>query len=147
MATTPSVLSVPSLTSAGWIRSIPEAVDAIMAYYFESDYNQSTVYAGTISSVQYDIEQTSHDISATVARLRRSLEQLFSRYFPEGANATVTANDTPDNQTGAINITLDVIVTQDGKNYAVSAALAVNGTKFTRFNNLNRQAQLTAIGT
>ena len=46
---------LPTLTVDGFVNSVPQTCDYLLAYFFLSQYSQSNLYYGKVSSLAYII--------------------------------------------------------------------------------------------
>lgn len=127
--------AVPTLSSAGWVRSPSEKADALISHFYESEYSQSYLYQNNVSNLQYLVERYSHDIVSFVQQLRLTLETYLGRHY-DTANVDVNS-DVSENLTGRVNVTVYCTVTEDGKEYSFGRLLMVANSKIEKIINLN----------
>lgn len=105
---------VPSLTAAGWATDPGMKLDLAFADYLASNYSQSEVFEGKISSLPYVIQHTSGDIAAlrreAAETLQRHLSNLFERV---SVSADVKDIETVDGKTTTL--VYKITVMDDGK--------------------------------
>ena len=132
-------IPVPVLAPAGWITSPAEKADSLLTYCFETNYSQTYLYLGKITSIQYIIEQNAGDINSLVINLRNSLEVFFGRYYDSvivDVTYTVDKNDISN-----ITLRLNCLVTDNGVQYSLGRLLTVSGSKISKVINLNNNTQ------
>lgn len=131
------VTPVPTLSMAGWVVTPEQKADYLMAYFYESMFNQTYTYPGQVSSVQYVIEQNSGDIPKTCEGLRVALEQYLKRYY-DSAIVTVTSDDvTAGNTSSQVNLTVTISVKEDNQYYDLTQLISLANSKFLKAVTIN----------
>lgn len=72
---------VPSLSSRGWVSDVIGKMDMLLANFLTSDYSQTELYLGNISSMQYLVKVYGSDPRTFSQELQRKLEDYIGRYF------------------------------------------------------------------
>lgn len=72
---------VPSLSSRGWVSDVIGKMDMLLANFLTSDYSQTELYLGNISSMQYLVKVYGNDPRTFSQELQRKLEDYIGRYF------------------------------------------------------------------
>ena len=131
----PSV--IPSLSASGWLTEIAERADALMAYYVTSEYSQSYIYEGRITSLTYHIQQHGNDPLRLESRVTGDLQAYFGRYFDRVELEVRT--DLPDPEDpNRINLRIDCIVYQGEYRYSIGREIrAANNKVIAVFNSSN----------
>lgn len=137
----PERLVVPSLSAKGWIKTIPEKCDILLAHFYASDINQSFLYAGHIANVQGIIQRNMHDIDGLCQDMRESLEQYFSRYFDQ-ARVSVS-DDRATNLSNKVTVRIQIQITDDGRFFDGAYQVALVDSKFEKIVNLNNTGSIT----
>lgn len=96
----------PSLSEDGWISSTSKSADLLFSHFFVSNYSQSYVYAGYVSSFPYILAINHGDISAIIQATRKALEDLFGRFFQ---NVDVAVTEIP-NAVSPSQVQLEIVV-------------------------------------
>ncbi len=131
------VTPVPTLSSGGWIVTPQQKADYLMAYFYESMYNQTYVFQGQVSSIQYVIEQNSGSIPKTCDALRTALEQYLGRYY-DSVIVSVTSDDvTAGNESSLINLTVGIGVMEDKIPYGITQLISMTNSKFLKAVTIN----------
>lgn len=127
---------MPTLTASGWVDNIAEKADSAMAYYFTSDFSQSNVWAGQITSLPYEVQQNNSDPQSLQRVIQQDIKNYLGRYFD-----TVTCNVSTDlpnaDDPTRINVTLNVIVTEGGLNYSLGRLIQTVKGKIVNVANIN----------
>lgn len=120
-----TTVSLASLSAKGWISDVPNILDYLMAHFYESEYTQSTLYAGQISNLQYLVQKYGGDPNQFVAALTNTLQVYIGRYFPDGVSLEITHNADDADFDGGVkyNVTVRVQVTRDGQTYSIAEVL------------------------
>lgn len=127
---------IPSLSSSGWVGSLIEKIDVAMAHFFTTDYNQSVVFAGNVTSFPYINAMYGNDEVQIVDQTRKQLEAFLLRYF-DTATFTVTAKQMPSETDHRLVLTVSGTVTQDGKEYSVGKSVEVANNRLVQILSLN----------
>ncbi|MBH14102.1 MAG: hypothetical protein CMF37_15400 [Leeuwenhoekiella sp.] len=87
---------LPTLTVDGFVKTVPQTCDYLLAYFFLSQYSQSNMYYGKISSLAYIIQEHGHDEQTMLLRIQSTLTTLFNRYF-DSVEASASIDRDKDN--------------------------------------------------
>jgi hypothetical protein len=82
----------PSLTDS-WVSSSLGVADNLMCCFILSDYSQSYLYQGFVSSLPWIIQDTQGDMSRTCSVTQSTLSDYFSRFFN---NVAVEVTEIPN---------------------------------------------------
>lgn len=72
---------LPTLSTDHWVDDTSKKADYILAHFFESDYSQTALYVGHISSLAWVIREANGDMSKTENLLTQTLKTYMDRYF------------------------------------------------------------------
>lgn len=76
-----SIAVYPALTETGWTTSSLEVANKILSDMFESDYSQTYIYTGGVTSLAWIMQQTEGRIYEAIGLLNQSLLNYFNKYF------------------------------------------------------------------
>ncbi len=76
-------IALPSLSEDSWIFEPTKIGDNLFAHFFLSDYRQTYIFSGEISSFSQIYYLAINDPSGMRGLLQTALEKLFSKYFEE----------------------------------------------------------------
>ncbi len=109
----------PSLTPAGWISENYKKADMALAHFFVSQYSQSNLYKGKVSSLPYLIQQFGNDPQSLARQVESNVLTLFNRYFGEEDGNVVVS----------VNVSIEFPTAGDESRYEVrlDAGIAING--------------------
>ena len=138
-----TIIPVPSLSLAGWIRSPAEKADALFSHFYESEKAQTVLYGDKVTNLQWLIEQYGSDIVNLLGKLRDALQQYLGAYY-DTVNADVSSNDNAENTNGNINITVYIDVTEGGKSYSFGKLLNITDSKIQKIIALNNNTNTSA---
>lgn len=85
-----TVIPVPSLSTKGFVTDPNTKIDLLLSHWFLADYNQSYLYAGTITSLPQMMQKYGADAEPTIVELKRKLYEYLSSYYVT-ANVEVTS--------------------------------------------------------
>lgn len=132
---------VPTLSTDGWVRSSAKRIDFLMVYFFVSDYLQTTLYRGKVSSFPWIMKEHPRDMSAAAEATRKQLNIYLSTYY-DSVRIDVTVADTdPTVSATKTTMTIDATVTLNGETFSVAKLLSIVDGKLAEFSDLNNNAQ------
>lgn len=76
-----SLAFYPSLDENGWISSSNRVSDKILSDFFLSDFSQTYLYLGEVSSLPYIVESEMKNITLMCSKIQNQLTEYFSKYF------------------------------------------------------------------
>jgi len=130
---------VPTLSTLGWVDTIEEKGDYALSYFITSEYSQSVLYYGQISSLQWLVKQYSKDEITLENEIRVVLEGLMRRYFGDQTEVEVTVRETnPEENPGHLTILFSCIVREGTRSVSLGRRVEfINGklVKIAKINN------------
>lgn len=111
--------AIPTLSTKGWVSSIEEKGDRVIAWFITSEYSQSELYYGQIASLAHLIKEYGHDRTLLQSEVTESLERLLMRNFNNNAVVRVTVEDTDPQKPGQMTIRLNCTVREDGQSHSL----------------------------
>lgn len=72
---------LPSLTDAGWLDQTDSIVDTLFSDYLASDYSQSHLYYGNVSSFAKAVMEGGTDIATIINKVQSSMYNYFNRFL------------------------------------------------------------------
>ncbi len=72
---------IPSLSQDGWVDSSLKLADYLLSHFFLSDYSQTYLYEGNVSSLPWIIQHTQNNMTETTSLTQSTLSNYFKRYF------------------------------------------------------------------
>lgn len=129
---------LPTLSSDDWVDGTEKKADYLLAHFFESDYSQTSLYLGKISSLSWVIQEGNNDMNKTLSLLRTTINDYLSRYF-ESVETEVSINQ--DNQPSSyVFLNLYIGFTDsDGNEYTLSRLLKLLDGKLNQVIKNNNQ--------
>lgn len=131
----------PSLSEDGWVNNSVKLADKLLSDFFISDYSQTYLYSGAVSSFPWIIQNKQGNVTETAALVQSTLNVYFSRYFN---NVVVESQDqTSADSPSKGQITLYVKFTDDdGIEYVVGKLLEIADMNITKIINLNNNGKV-----
>lgn len=130
-------IPVPTLSTQGWVTDLAGKIDILLAHWISSDQEQSNVYRGKISNLQYIVEQYSGDPLNTADAITRSVQSYLGRYYENViAEARWALDDEVTSQT-TVKITLSLNFTEGGASYTANRVLTYFNGKFKEITETN----------
>lgn len=129
---------VPTLTPAGWVTNVVDKLDFLITYAFLSNYSQTNIYAGKVTSIPWLIQKHGADVDGLMSQMTVSLEQYFRRYFDEVA-VVVERSKLDNPASNKVTMSLIVNVTDDGIKYSLAHAISMKDSNFLSYAKLNNE--------
>lgn len=121
------VRPVPTLTSTGWLTDIAKRADALMSYYLTSEYSQTSIYKGKVTSLTYHVQQHNSNPEKLQSTVESDLRVYFERYF-DSVDLTVTTNLPNPDDPNRVNLQIDVVVYEGEYRYSLGQEIrSANG--------------------
>lgn len=131
------VIPVPTLSTQGWVTDLAGKIDTLLAHYISSDYEQSNTFKGSISNLQYLIEQHSGDPLSTADSIARSVQTYLGRYYENViAEAKFSLIDEKESRS-TVKITLSLNFTEEGVTHTANRLLTYFNGKFKEITETN----------
>ena len=128
----PSTIVVPSLTD--WITDPQRQLNTMFANALLSDYSQSDIYLGNVTSLPYLVAQHQHNPTTMANVMEDALHAYYIRVFPI-VSVSVTFSDSVDNK---YQLFISITITVGSANYSLAtSALIENGKLVTLVKELN----------
>ena len=126
----------PSLTETGWITSSELMADSMFSHFFATDYSQTEIYPGNVSSFAWIVQNNLNDIVSLTSAVRNTLLAYFSRYFE---NVTVdVSNKEEQEDPSKIGLTIYINFTDKaGKSYNLARLVRDIGSKTSSIVKIN----------
>ena len=116
---------IPSLSPMGWISDPKTALNIMFAQCLVSDYSQSTVYAGKITSIAWIVATYQNNKIEMMSVMENALQIYLGRFFD--AVSVVVVDDGIDKPRYAIN--LDIVAQKEGVSYYLTQNLNIDSGK------------------
>lgn len=130
-------IPVPTMSTQGWVTDLASKIDFLLAHYISTDYEQSNVYRGNLSNLQYIVEQYNGDPVTTADQIANSIQTYLGRYYENVvADARFELDDPNESQT-TVKITLTLNFTEDGAVYTANRLLTYFNGKFKSITDVN----------
>ena len=136
MATDLNIIPVPTLSSEGWVTSMAEKADKLLAYFFTTDKDQSHLYTGTVS-MQWLIQRYQDSIPDLVSETQNMLNLYLSRYYPIVLVEVRSSEEqlTADERETKVSLYIYAQVTEGGREFSIGKKVSeINGDSFKVFN-------------
>lgn len=72
---------VPCLGSLGWTSDLKNKFDLLLGHFFVSDYKQTHLYYGNVSSLPRIMEQAGNLLDPALAMVKDALDAYLRRYY------------------------------------------------------------------
>lgn len=126
----------PSLSDQGWVKSNREIADFALSHFFESNYSQSQLYNGSVSSLAYIIQENNGDVNSTASDIETKLTSYLLSMLP-GVVVSCVPN-TADTTTSESSVSLYISFNDStGKKVTMSNLLEIKNSKLYKVTNLN----------
>lgn len=74
-------MDVPTLSTTGSQQSPKLKMAKLFEYFLISDYGQSFIYAGNVTSLRYIISKNPSDVDTIKENIKEALIKMYNRYF------------------------------------------------------------------
>jgi len=129
-------IEIPSLSASGWVGDVPEKLDKLLGYFLVSEKSQSFFYEGSIASFPAIIQNNTEKADRLADETRSTLVALLSRYF-DAAEVDAEARTPDANRPDLIDLTLDIRVMVEGKQYYAGRELSLINSKVASIAEIN----------
>jgi hypothetical protein len=110
--------------------------DSMFAHFFATDYSQTEIYPGNISSFAWIIQNNLNDISSLISAVRTTLTSYFTRYF-QSVTVEVNQKDELDDPS-KVGLTIYIGFTdRQGKTYNLARLVRDIGSKTSSIVKIN----------
>lgn len=75
------IIPVPTLSTLGFVTDSSNKFDKLLAHAFASDYNQTQLYPGNITSIANIIKQGGNDMGALITAITNGLQSYLGKYY------------------------------------------------------------------
>lgn len=126
----------PSMSESGWVTSSEIMADSMFSHFFATDYSQSNIYLGNITSFAWIVQNNLNDMTGLISAVRSALATYFSRYFQ---NVIVEVQDKTDlTDTAKVGISIYIAFTDNqGKSYNLARLVRDIGSKTSSIVKIN----------
>lgn len=124
---------LPTLSISGWVTTISEKADRLLAYFFEADGLQSSLYRDKVYSLPYIIKNFSGDAHAITQEVQSQLSMYLRGYFD---NVEIQSDYEID-ENGKVNIKIYARLTEKGKDYSLGKLVVLADNNINKVINLN----------
>jgi len=115
---------IPSLGN-GWVTDPPLQLNTMFAHALVSDFSQSTLYAGKVTSIAYIVAQYQNNQVEMAAELETALQTYFISVFSI-VDVHVTYSPVVDN---VYELFISISVTANNQPFSLSASVSVDNGK------------------
>lgn len=131
-----SIIPVPSLSTSGWVTSLHQKADLLLAHLFAADKSQTFIYKGQVTSMQWLVQQYSNDPNKMANEMQDALGIYFLRYYPDpNPIVEVSVMNIDPTTTNAVNLNIWIQVIENGQTYSIAQLLNIVDSKFTLITN------------
>lgn len=123
---------VPALSADGWVQSSKERADYLLSHFYLSDYSQTHLYTGNVSSLSYLMTTYGHDKYLLQTNLQRTLQDYFVRYNFKNVIVDITIEEeSPDSNKQMLKIYMG-FTDEDGQDITMENVLSIINGKFAK---------------
>jgi hypothetical protein len=128
---------VPSLSTLGWIYDVNTKIDMLLAHFYLSDYNQTQLYIGNVSSITRIMQETGGELNKVISSIQETLSQYLSRYY-DSANVEVRSKTDPAiDPRSRLDLEVIINITDKQKEYGYGRMLKMVDSKMQAIEKLN----------
>lgn len=133
---------LPTFSTSGWVKNPLEAIDFMLAHFFETQKSQSHFHKGLVTSYQSilaDSSSTGQIATELESKLGDFLKTQFSNVQLDVSVTGIDGNPNNSEQKVTIGCTFDA----DGSRYTIAHAIELLGTQVKRIYRLDETGSLT----
>jgi hypothetical protein len=128
---------VPSLSTLGWIYDANTKIDMLLAHFYLSDYNQTQLYIGNVSSITRIMQENGGELNKVISSIQETLSQYLSRYY-DSANVEVRSKTDPAiDPRSRLDLEVIINITDKQKEYGYGRMLKMVDSKMQAIEKLN----------
>ncbi len=127
---------LPTMSTDGWVDSPTVKADRLFAHFLVSEYSQTALYAGNVSSLPYLIQKNKEAPLSTANDIKTTLEVYFSRYYDQVEVECSWIDVEPDGGKAEIQIYASLI-DSDGISISLGKAVSIVDSKVQKVATLN----------
>lgn len=131
------VKKVPTLSPLGFVTAIADKVNALMSYFYVSQYSQTTLYRGSVKPLAWLVQQYGNDPKQIQEQMQTTLQMLFGRYFDDATVSVIT--DVEDDR---IKLTVTAMVRDGATEYNVGYVIRTSNAKVLDIFDLNNDGYI-----
>lgn len=131
-----SKVVIPSLSEDHWASGSIKVADILLSHFFLSDYSQTYLYPGMVSSLPWILQETQNDMARTLTLAQSTLSNYFNKHF----NNVVVEVSEVENKTNPSKAQISLYIQftdNDKKEYVIGKLLEIADTKITKIINQN----------
>lgn len=118
---TESSISLPVLGPEGFITKPSDMLRQAFQVIFVSDYSQSNIFFGNVTSVQYVLSLFPNDMEKTISLLETGIQKYLLRFF---SNVEVNITDVTIGDGAKRTLSVDIVVTDaTGTKHSLGATI------------------------
>lgn len=130
------MLLLPTVSESGWIRDPISVFDRLLAYIIVSDYSQTNLYRGNITSIPKILQQHQGNITDMTIALGDNIGRFLSRYYKSASAEAIDV--TEDINDSKVSLSLYVKVTDyDNQSHTFSRMLETQDGIVKKIININ----------
>lgn len=124
---------LPTLSTSGWVTAVSEKADRLLAYFFEADGLQSSIYRDRVYSLPMIIKEFNGDAYAITREVQDKLFNYLYQYF----DAVDIQSDHTVDADGKVNIKIYAKLTEKGKEYSLGKLVVLADNNISKVMSLN----------
>ena len=122
--------SAPSMSAAGWIEDIAEKTDTLFGYCYQAQKSQPSSFSeDAVCSLAWIFQEYGHDEISLCGQLQTRLEAYLKPYYDKVQVSAAVRNTEKQELEGKTNISLRVIVSENGKEYSLGSLIETADNK------------------
>lgn len=127
---------LPTLSEDGWVNSSVKVCDQLFSHFLLSDYSQTYLYDGLVSSFPWIILETQKDMTRTITLTQQTLSSYFTRYFNNVVVEVAEVENIEEPSVAQISIYLSFTDTE-GEQHSLGKLLQIADLKVQKIIDLN----------
>lgn len=141
MSDSKRVKAIATLSTLGYATDPEQRLDRMMAYYLTSYYSQSLMFRGNIMSLQKQLREYGNNTTELVTKVTDEMTSYLAQEF-QGVTVRIRTDIPNPEDPNRINMTVEAIVSVDGKNYSLARVVETRNSVIIDIINLNNEGNL-----
>lgn len=118
---------IPVLGGENWLADPELIMNKLFVHMFLTDYSQSNIYQGSVTSLQYILAEYGDDVPKLTNAVTNAITKYYGNYF-DGADVTFKLVDGDTGTSGKMSFNLQITAVMNGKTYDLNRTLQVDNT-------------------
>lgn len=132
-------IPVPTLSTSGFVETLGEKLDRLLAYFCVSESNQSDLFRYKVSSLSGLVAEYGDEPGSLCSAMKNTLTDYFSHYFDQVEVDVTYKYDNEKQQAGRYSLFTDLVAkdSESGERRHLFREIKMNGSLFLAIAKIN----------